>query len=120
MPGFIAKKLCPDLIIVPAHFSKYRASSDLVREVLARYDPQFSPVGLDESYLDLTEFVRQRIERQQPQQNVGEVGSLLCIYSVSCSIYDPGIRANFPPHSMLWLGHCLVSTGSVRRRWWRR
>jgi DNA polymerase kappa len=24
MPGFIAKQLCPDLIIVPVHFDKYR------------------------------------------------------------------------------------------------
>lgn len=31
MPGFIAKKLCPDLVIVPTNFDKYRAVSDEVR-----------------------------------------------------------------------------------------
>lgn len=31
MPGFIAKKLCPNLIIVPPNFDKYRAVSDEVR-----------------------------------------------------------------------------------------
>lgn len=31
MPGFIAKKLCPDLIIVPLNFDKYRAVSKEVR-----------------------------------------------------------------------------------------
>lgn len=31
MPGFIAKKLCPDLVIVPANFDKYRAVSAEVR-----------------------------------------------------------------------------------------
>lgn len=30
MPGFIAKKLCPNLIIVPTNFKKYRAVSDEV------------------------------------------------------------------------------------------
>lgn len=27
MPGFIAKKLCPNLVIVPTNFDKYRAVS---------------------------------------------------------------------------------------------
>ena len=63
MPGFIGKKLCPDLVIVPLRFAKYREASGQVREILARYDPHFSPVGLDESYLDLTKFVRLKIQQ---------------------------------------------------------
>lgn len=63
MPGFIAKKLCPNLVIVPPHFAKYRAASERVREILARYDPHFSPMGLDESYLDLTEFVKLKMQQ---------------------------------------------------------
>ena len=63
MPGFIAKKLCPELVIVPLHFDKYKAASELVREILAKYDPHFSPVGLDESYLDLTEFVQLKLRQ---------------------------------------------------------
>lgn len=31
MPGFIAKKLCPNLVIVPTNFDKYRAVSNKVR-----------------------------------------------------------------------------------------
>lgn len=31
MPGFIAKKLCPNLVIVPTNFDKYRAVSEEVR-----------------------------------------------------------------------------------------
>lgn len=31
MPGFIAKKLCPNLVIVPTNFDKYRAVSNEVR-----------------------------------------------------------------------------------------
>ena len=57
MPGFIGKKLCPNLVIVKPNFSKYQEVSHLVREVLAEYDPQFSPMGLDEAYLDLTDYV---------------------------------------------------------------
>ncbi|KAG7318347.1 hypothetical protein KOW79_018102 [Hemibagrus wyckioides] len=60
MPGFIAKKLCPDLVIVPPNFGKYRAVSEQVREVFADYDPNFLPVSLDEAYLDITEHLQQR------------------------------------------------------------
>ncbi|CAG8525339.1 400_t:CDS:2 [Diversispora eburnea] len=44
MPGFIARKLCSHLILVPLHFDKYRAVSKSVREIFARYDPNFTPM----------------------------------------------------------------------------
>ncbi|XP_018524506.1 DNA polymerase kappa isoform X1 [Lates calcarifer] len=60
MPGFIAKKLCPNLVIVPTNFDKYRAVSDEIREIFADYDPHFQPVSLDEAYLDFTDHLEQR------------------------------------------------------------
>ncbi|XP_056314342.1 DNA polymerase kappa [Danio aesculapii] len=60
MPGFIAKKLCPDLVIVPTNFDKYRAVSAQVREIFSEYDPNFMPMSLDEAYLDITEHLEQR------------------------------------------------------------
>uniref|UniRef100_A0A673GV15 DNA polymerase kappa n=1 Tax=Sinocyclocheilus rhinocerous TaxID=307959 RepID=A0A673GV15_9TELE len=55
MPGFIAKNLCPNLVIVPTNFDKYRAVSAQVREIFSEYDPHFMPMSLDEAYLDITE-----------------------------------------------------------------
>ena len=60
MPGFIAKKLCPNLVIVPSHFDKYRAVSSEIRAIFKEYDPNFSPMSLDEAYLDLTEYLISR------------------------------------------------------------
>lgn len=60
MPGFIAKKLCPELIIVPTHFDKYKDYSKQVQEILAEYDPNFAMASLDEAYLDLTEHIKDR------------------------------------------------------------
>ena len=40
MPGFIGKKLCPELVIIPTNFEKYTAVSKQVRQVLADYDPK--------------------------------------------------------------------------------
>ncbi|XP_005505987.2 DNA polymerase kappa isoform X5 [Columba livia] len=60
MPGFIAKKLCPHLTIVPLNFEKYGKVSKEVREILSEYDPNFMPMGLDEAYLNLTEHLEER------------------------------------------------------------
>lgn len=54
MPGYIALKLCPHLKIIPLHFDKYRAASNKVRAIFAKYDPDFAPMSLDEAYLNLT------------------------------------------------------------------
>ena len=60
MPGFIAKKLCPDLKIVRPNFKEYTRVSRQARDVLAEYDPKFSAASLDEAYLDLTDYLKER------------------------------------------------------------
>ncbi|XP_072462466.1 DNA polymerase kappa isoform X2 [Notamacropus eugenii] len=60
MPGFIAKRLCPELTIVSPNFDKYREVSKEVREILADYDPNFMAVSLDEAYLNITEHLEER------------------------------------------------------------
>ncbi|XP_074345062.1 DNA polymerase kappa isoform X1 [Apium graveolens] len=60
MPGFIARKLCPELIFVPVDFKKYTHYSDLTRKVFQRYDQNFMAASLDEAYLDITEVCSKR------------------------------------------------------------
>ena len=91
MPGFIAMKLCPDLVIVKVSFDKYRKVSKTVQEVLVEYDPNLSPVGLDESYLDLTAYVKQRLSESETSTSTeqGRGGSLSsnvkgCVPSIGC------------------------------------
>ena len=57
MPGYIALKLCPDLVIVPCHFDRYRQVAEQVRSVLEKYDRNVDAAGLDESYLNITEYL---------------------------------------------------------------
>ncbi|KAK1762086.1 hypothetical protein QBC33DRAFT_552779 [Phialemonium atrogriseum] len=54
MAAFVARRLCPDLIVLPLNFDKYRAKAAEVRAVLARYDPRFESASIDEAYLNLT------------------------------------------------------------------
>uniref|UniRef100_A0ABI8A235 DNA polymerase kappa n=1 Tax=Felis catus TaxID=9685 RepID=A0ABI8A235_FELCA len=60
MPGFIAKRLCPQLTIVPPNFDKYQAVSREVKEILADYDPNFMAMSLDEAYLNITKHLQER------------------------------------------------------------
>ncbi|KAL4615236.1 hypothetical protein ACB092_07G109100 [Castanea dentata] len=60
MPGFIARKLCPELIFVPVDFKKYTYYSDLTRKVFQKYDPNFMAASLDEAYLDITDVCKER------------------------------------------------------------
>ena len=57
MPGFIGKKLCPHLILVPPNFQKYSAVANQFREIMAEYDPNFVSLGLDEVNMDMTEYL---------------------------------------------------------------
>nr|DBA23474.1 TPA: hypothetical protein GDO54_014387 [Pyxicephalus adspersus] len=61
MPGFIGKKLCPDLIIVPPDFNKYQAVCKEIRKVIAEYDPSYLPMSLDEVYMDITDHLEERL-----------------------------------------------------------
>uniref|UniRef100_A0A383WPR7 DNA polymerase kappa n=1 Tax=Tetradesmus obliquus TaxID=3088 RepID=A0A383WPR7_TETOB len=56
MPGFIARKLCPQLVFVKPDFRKYEAASAATREVFKLYDPHFVAGSLDEAYLDVTDY----------------------------------------------------------------
>ncbi len=75
MPGFIAKKLCPNLTIVPTNFDKYTKISHEIREVLAEYDRNFLPMSLDEAYLDITGYLRNIEEQEKRMSKVNDQGS---------------------------------------------
>ena len=53
----LAKKLCPQLVIVPTNFSKYKAVSKDVQDIFREYDPNFAPMSLDEAYLNITNYL---------------------------------------------------------------
>lgn len=58
MPSFIAKKLCPDLILVENHFHRYMELSKKVMNIFRRYDPSMCAAGCDEGYLNITAYCR--------------------------------------------------------------
>ena len=55
MPTIVAKRLCPNLIIVPGRMKAYQDVSNKMREIFSRYTSLIEPLSLDEAYLDVTE-----------------------------------------------------------------
>jgi DNA polymerase-4 len=54
MPALRAERLCPDAVFVAPDFTRYRAASKQVREILLRHTDLVEPLSLDEAYLDVT------------------------------------------------------------------
>ena len=56
--GFIAKKLCPELVFMPNRHARYAELSNQVMEIFLRYDTSMCPAGCDEAYLKYICFLR--------------------------------------------------------------
>lgn len=54
MSTAMALKLCPHLTLLPGRFETYKAVSQQIREIFARYTSLIEPLSLDEAYLDVT------------------------------------------------------------------
>lgn len=50
-----AKKICPELIIKPPNFERYKKASIAMFEVLRTYTSLVEPVSIDEGYMDVTD-----------------------------------------------------------------
>ncbi|KAJ5313080.1 hypothetical protein PENANT_c018G04161 [Penicillium antarcticum] len=56
MASFVAKKLCPQLVLLPQNYEKYTAKAKEIRAIMAEYDPLFESASIDEAYLNITAF----------------------------------------------------------------
>lgn len=55
MSSRVAIKKCPSLIFVRPRFDVYRAVSEQIHDIFARYTDIIEPIALDEAYLDVTQ-----------------------------------------------------------------
>lgn len=55
MPTGHAKKLCPDLLVIPPSMDKYRRVALQVRQIFQRFTDLIEPLSLDEAYLDVSD-----------------------------------------------------------------
>src|SRR5690625_3807346 len=55
MPLWQARRLCPELIVLPPNFARYREASRQIFKRLADVTPMIQPVSIDEGYMDITD-----------------------------------------------------------------
>ncbi|MGH1370535.1 MAG: DNA polymerase IV [Cellvibrionaceae bacterium] len=55
MASITAKRLCPELIIVPHSTGKYREASQVMRDIFFDYTDLVEPLSLDEAFLDVSD-----------------------------------------------------------------
>ena len=53
MPSLVARRLCPDLIILPGRFDRYEEYSHRFHSLVNDLTPDYEPLGLDEVFADL-------------------------------------------------------------------
>jgi DNA polymerase-4 len=54
MPMALARKRCPDAVVVPPRFERYSEISAKIMGVFADFSPAVEPISLDEAFLDMT------------------------------------------------------------------
>jgi DNA polymerase-4 len=55
MPSSTAKRLCPDLLILPTRMDAYREASAKMRAIFYEYTELVEPLSLDEAFLDVSD-----------------------------------------------------------------
>lgn len=63
-----AKRKCPDLLLLPPDFQKYREASKAMFAILRSYTDLVEPVSIDEGYMDVTLLSKERHALQIAQE----------------------------------------------------
>ncbi|KAL8651897.1 MAG: hypothetical protein Q9226_004496 [Calogaya cf. arnoldii] len=90
MAGFVAMKLCPQLVCLPLNFEKYTKKAQEVRQVLAQYDPRFQSASMDEAYLNITQYCTDH--DMAPDEAVGQLRGQ--VFEMARITVSAGVAAN--------------------------
>ncbi|KAL4078385.1 hypothetical protein V8B97DRAFT_1937068 [Scleroderma yunnanense] len=93
MAEFVAKKLCPDLIVVKLNFERYREMSEKCMEIFRRYDPNMCLAGCDEGYLNITKYCEDNL-----------MDAEACVREMRTTVYNETqltVSAGVAPNKML-------------------
>ena len=58
MPSVVARRRCPELIILPGRFERYEAYSRRFHDIVRDLTPEYEPLGLDEVFANLSSLRR--------------------------------------------------------------
>ena len=101
MPMATAVRQCPEGIIVPPRFDRYREMSGQVMDIFRDITPIIQPVSLDEAYLDITEAanekppiaiaidIKDRVQREVGLTISVGLGTGKCVAKIASDLQKP-------------------------------
>lgn len=126
MPGFEAKRRCPQGVFLPCDLPTYARVSEQIQQVFAEFTPEIEPIALDEAFLEITGSVglfggaleigqqlkRRVLEETQLIVSVGIAPNKL-VAKIACSMGKPnGLRLVLPGEA-----EALLAPLPVARLW---
>jgi len=78
MPAARARRLCPQVIVLPPDFTAYREASREVMDIVRAHVEQVEVVGLDEAYLDLGGLLSPRAAMRRLVREIKQRTQLTC------------------------------------------
>jgi DNA polymerase-4 len=113
MPTAMAKKLCPQLVVVKSNFRKYIEASEQVFEVFHEYTPIVQSLSLDEAYLDVTgvdrchnsatwmaQEIRQRVSEKTGLTVSAGIASNKLLAKIACEYNKPNGQFTVAPNDV--------------------
>ncbi len=86
MPMGQALRLCPQMKVIPAHFSEYHALSEQVMAILGRYTALVEQLSIDEAFLDVSDLPQTGLElARRMQREIAEELRLPCSLGVAAN-----------------------------------
>ncbi len=80
LPIAVARRRCPQAVVIPRNMDRYRRTSAQVMEIFHRYSDLVEVVGMDEAYLDLSDSPAPKTRARQIKRDV------LARTGLNCSI----------------------------------
>ncbi len=78
LPIAVARRRCPQAIVIPRNMERYREASQKVMAVFHRYSDLVEVVGMDEAYVDLTDSPAPKTRARQIKRDVYAETGLTC------------------------------------------
>jgi len=78
LPMAIARRRCPQAVVLPRNMERYKEASEQVMAVLHRYSDRVEVVGMDEAYVDLSGSPAPKARVRRIKRDVLEATRLTC------------------------------------------
>ncbi len=115
-----ALRLCPDLVLIPTDFPRYRTASRAFMAILEDYADTIEPLALDEAYLDVSgdrmalgtardtaKHIRRRVKEELGLTCSAGISSLKYVAKIASGFRKPDGLTIVPPERVLAFVHPL-------------